>query len=333
MEADRFEDAPNLIQFLPISIKTLERSRALLLIEAMQDLLDQMVGRVLRHTDGLQRETMLPRVGIGVMWPQSSPIVTGCGSGVCLVLQGAKQMIVGSREYRYLSGSCFASVIELPTTRSKFEYADSKPYVATSLKLDDASLAALIEEMPEHVATKATPSISVTAVSRPLLEAWDHHLALLDMPEDIPMLHRSRERELLYRLLQSDHGPLLRQIARRDGRLAQVRKAIDWLRQNFNQTVAVRELAEMTGMSVPSFNRHFRAATATSPLQYQKTLRLQAARRILSVNPDATHTAYAVGYESSSQFSREYARLFGAPPRRDAAALRDGIGSVADIMM
>lgn len=298
----------------------------------MQDLLDQMTRRVLRHTDGVALETAIPRVGIGVRWPQSSTAVSGCGSGVCLVLQGGKQMIVGSSTFRYGAGSCFASLIELPTTRSTFETDAGKPYVATSLKLDDALLAALLAEIPEGAAAKAPPSFSVATVSPALLEAWDHHLALLDTPEDIPILYPVRERELLYRLIQSEHGPLLRQIARNDGRLAQIRRVIDWMRRNFDQTTAIGILAEMAGMSVPSFNRHFRVATSTSPLQYQKTLRLQAARRLLATSSDATRAAFAVGYESPSQFSREYARLFGAPPGRDAAGLRQSIGSVSDVM-
>ena len=299
----------------------------------MQDVLEQMTRRVLRHTDGMALETAIPRVGIGVRGPQSSAPVSGCGSGVCLVLQGGKQMIVGSRTFHYGAGSCFASLVELPTTRSTFEATGSNPYVATSLKLDDGLLSALLAEVPESVSNRPTPSFSVAPVSPALLEAWDHHLALLDTPEDIPILYPARERELLYRLIQSEHGPLLRQIARNDGRLAQIRRVIDWMRRNFDQTAGIAVLAEMAGMSVPSFNRHFRAATSTSPLQYQKTLRLQAARRLLATNSDATRTAFAVGYESPSQFSREYARLFGVPPKRDAAALRQHFGSVSEVMI
>ncbi len=299
----------------------------------MQDLLNQMTNRVLRHTEGMRMETPLPHVGIGVLWPQSSPTLNGCGAGVCLVLQGGKEMIVGNRTLRYGAGSCFASLIELPTTKSTFQTDDGRPYVATSLKLDEALLISLLTELPQSAATKAAPSFSTAMVSPALLQSWDHYLALLDTPEDIPFLAAARERELLYRLIQSDHGPMLRQIVGEEGPLARIRRAIEWIRENFDRPIAVKALAEIAGMSVPSFNRHFRTATSTSPLQYQKTLRLQAARRFMASSPDATRAAFSVGYESASQFSREYARLFGLPPKRDSNGIRQRHGSVSDILI
>lgn len=299
----------------------------------MQDLLKQMTDRVLRHTDGMRMETPLPRAGIGVLWPQSAPAVTGCGAGVCLVLQGGKEMIVGNRTLRYGAGSCFASLIELPTTRSTFETNYDRPYVATSLKLDESLLASLLAEIPSDPSARIIPSFSAAVVSPRLLQAWDQYLALLDTPEDIPVLGATRERELLYRLIQSDHGPMLRQVAGEDGVLSRIRKAIEWLRKSFDQPVAVKSLADMAGMSVPTFNRHFREATSTSPLQYQKTLRLQAARRIMATSADATRAAFSVGYESPSQFSREYARLFGLPPKRDSKGFRQDRTSVSDILI
>jgi len=242
-------------------------------------------------------------------------------------------MLVGDRLLRCGAGSCFASLIELPTTRCVFETEHGKPYVATSFTLDHSAFTALLADLPADSSNKAAPGFSVVTVSRQLLEAWDHHLALLDMPSDIPVLAGSRERELLYRLLQSPHGPMLRQIAREEGRLSQVRCAIDWMRQHFDQPLPIKTLAGVAGMSVPSFNRHFKAVTATSPLQYQKTLRLQAARRLLATNADAARAAYAVGYESVSQFSREYSRLFGLPPKQDAAQLRKTFGEISNVMI
>lgn len=300
---------------------------------AMQDLLEQMVQRVLRHTGEMRIETPIPRVAIGVLRQHSAPAGTVYGPGLCLVLQGAKQMLVGKKLLRYTAGSCFASVIELPASRCVFELEDDKPFVATSLTLDHRMFTELIAELPLAAPTKAVPGYSVAAVSRELLEAWDRHLALLDMPNDIPVLAAPRERELLYRLLQSPHGPLLRQVVREEGKLAQVRRAIDWIRRNFDEPLPIKTLAYIAGMSVPSFNRHFRTATSTSPLQYQKTLRLQAARRLLATNADAASAAYAVGYESSSQFSREYSRLFGRPPKLDAAQLRESIGAISNILI
>lgn len=298
----------------------------------MKDLVDQMCRRVLRHADEHQLETAIPRLAIGA-FRQSEPTITAVAAGVCLVLQGGKQMLVGRKMLRYGAGSCFASLIELPTTVCVFEMDGDKPYLGTGLTLDRDIFTALIADMPEEPPRKEVLGFDVQPVSRELLEAWDHLLALLDTPADIPMLAASRERELLYRLLQSPHGPLLRQIAREEGRLAQVKRSIDWMRNHFDESFSIEAVADIAGMSVSSFNRHFRAVTSTSPLQYQKTLRLQAARRLLASDADATRAAYAVGYESPSQFSREYSRLFGRPPKQDASQLRENIGDISSIVV
>ena len=296
-------------------------------------MLEKMRGRVLRHTDGIAMKTAIPRVGIGVVRDIAAPTAGNCGQGVCLVLQGAKQMLVGDKMLRYEAGSCFASLVELPTTRYVFEGDRARPYIATSLTLDRDAFKALVDDMFSTSTNRAVPAFNVAVASRQLLEAWDNYLALLDTPEDIPALAASRERELLYRLLQSPHGPLLRQIGREEGKLAQIRRGIEWIRTHFDEPLAIREVAGRSGMSVPSFNRHFREATSTSPLQYQKTLRLHAARRLLASNMDAAQAAFQVGYESASQFSREYSRLFGQTPKQDAVLLRKGVGSVSDVVI
>jgi transcriptional regulator GlxA family with amidase domain len=149
-------------------------------------------------------------------------------------------------------------------------------------------------------------------------------MRLLDAPNDIRVLAPLLEREILYRLLQGPQGGALRQIVHADSRLGQVRRAICWIRDHFDQPLRIQALAEIAGMSAASFHRHFKAATAMSPLQFQKSIRLQEARRMLMTRHDVARVAYAVGYESASQFSREYARLFGLPPVLDSVRLRDG---------
>jgi AraC-like DNA-binding protein len=298
----------------------------------MKDLLDQMCRRVIRHADEMRVESAIPRLAIGLT-RDAFPTIAAVGPGVCLVLQGAKQMMIGQKTLRYSAGACFASVIELPTTCSVFEMDGNAPYIGTGIALDHALLTALIADVPEGPSKNVVMGFNVDTVSREVLEAWDHLLALLDAPGDIPILAAARERELFYRLLQSPHGPLLRQIARAEGRLAQIRRSIDWMRHHFHESFPIETVADVAGMSVPSFNRHFREATSTSPLQYQKTLRLQAARRLLASDVDATRAAFSVGYESPSQFSREYSRLFGLPPKRDAVQLRANIGSVTSVVM
>ncbi|WDZ95793.1 AraC family transcriptional regulator [Herbaspirillum sp. WKF16] len=298
----------------------------------MKDLLEQMSRRVLRHANPKSLDTGIPRLAIGA-FRQPEPTMTAIGAGVCLILQGAKQMMVNRKMLRYSAGACFASLIELPTTCCVFEMDGDKPYVGTGLTLDHDLFTSLIADMPAAPQKGELPAFNIGTVSREVLEAWDHLLALLDAPDDIPILAASRERELIYRLLQSPHGPLLRQIAREEGRLTQIRRAIDWMRNHYDESFPIKTVADIAGMSVPSFNRHFRATTSMSPLQYHKTLRLQAARRLLASDVDATRTAYAVGYESTSQFSREYSRLFGHPPKRDASRLRGDLVDVSRIVV
>jgi len=314
--------APDRINILPDPIRITRCANRKGDPGAMQDLIDRMSRRICRHTDGMRPETPVPRVGIGVARRHSTPVTTLYEPMICVVLQGSKQVLIGDRVLRYGPASCFVATLELPATGCVIEATSDAPYVVASLALDREALAILLADLPPGPAARPQAGFGVAPVSAELLDAWDHLLALLDTPGDIAFLAPSREREVLYRLLLGAHGPILRQIAHEDSRLSQVRRAIGWIRRNFDQTLRTEVLAGIAGMSVPSFHRHFKTATAMSPLQYQKTLRLQAARRLLTTNTDATRAAYAVGYESTSQFSREYARLFGAPPARDAERLR-----------
>ena len=163
----------------------------------------------------------------------------------------------------------------------------------------------------------------VASAGPELIDAWLRMMRLIDRPGEAVLLAPMIEREILFRVLQGPHGGLLRQIAHADSRLAQVRRAIDWIRLHFAEPLRVEPLADMAGMSVAAFFRHFRAVTAMTPIQYQKRLRLLKARRQLLFEPhDAASVAFSVGYESPSQFSREYARMFGMPPLRDVARFK-----------
>jgi transcriptional regulator GlxA family with amidase domain len=156
-----------------------------------------------------------------------------------------------------------------------------------------------------------------------LLDAVVRLLRLLDHPTDVPVLAPLIEREILWRLLCGEQGPMLRQIGLADSRLSQLSHAIRWIRANYAKMLRIEELAQMAAMSVSSFHRHFRAVTSMSPIQYQKQIRLQEARaRLLAQSKDVAAVGFAVGYDSPSQFSREYSRVYGAPPGRDAARLR-----------
>lgn len=288
----------------------------------MQDQLDRLCQRVLRHTDGLRLETPLPGVALAVARQSSTPVLTLYQPMACLVLQGAKQVMIGDRVLRYDPASCFIASLDLPASGCVVEATGDKPYIVASLALDREILANLLADLPPVRSSELVAGFGVAPVTSDLLAAWDQLLALLDTPQDIPFLAAARHREVLYRFLQGAHGPMLRQLVHEDSRLAQIRRAQLWIREHFDQTIRTETLAGIAGMSIPSFHRHFKAATAMSPLQYQKALRLQAARRLLTATHDAARAAYAVGYESASQFSRDYARQFGAPPLRDAEKLR-----------
>lgn len=293
----------------------------------MQDLLDSMCRRVQRHASGLLWETPVPRVGLCVLNETGGPMSSVYRPMACLVLQGAKHVMIGNSQLRYDAASCFIASVDVAATGRVTEATPERPYVVTSLSLDHQALAGLLADLPaKHQPTAdevqmPTTGFGLAPVTRDLLEAWDQLLALLDKPGDIPVLAPAREREVLYRLMQSGHGRMLRQLAQDDSRLSRIRRAIEHIRHHYDQPLRTEALALIAGMSVPSFHRHFKAATGMSPLQYQKSLRLQTARQLLSTRADAARTAFAVGYESASQFSREYARLFGRSPARDAALM------------
>ena len=287
----------------------------------MTQQLNTMLELALRHAKGLRTQTPIPRLHLNML-PQSTRPLPGVYQPMfCLILQGAKEVTIGDRRFRYDPANYFVASLELPASGCIVDASAEKPYVGVSLALDRDVLAALIGDA-QSTPEGDTTGFAVSPVTGELLDACLRLLRLLDAPQDVAVLAPLIEREILYRLLQGPHGALLRQIARADSRLSQVRRAIGWIREHYDQPLRVEGLAELAGMSAASFYRHFKAATAMSPLQYQKSLRLQQARMLLIADEDAARAGYAVGYESASQFSREYSRLFGAPPARDAQRLR-----------
>ena len=289
----------------------------------MEELLKRMRGRVLGHASRPDGVTAIPGLFLAVFTHRTIPTMTLCDPMICVVLQGVKEVLIGGSVVRFEAASCFASTIELPAMGYVLDADMEKPYIAVALMLNRNTLASLVSEVAPEPASKASRTgFGVEQATTDVLEALDALLALLDRPEDVGALGAGREREVLYRLLQSGHGPMLRQAIRQGSGIANIRRSVEWIRQNLGHKIKTEELAAVAGMSVPSFHRHFKEVTSLSPLQYQKTLRLQAARRLLVTSSDATQTAFAVGYESASQFSREYSRLFGISPFKDAARMR-----------
>lgn len=285
--------------------------------------MDEMCALAARHSRGLRTATPLAGVTLFESFTTSTHQPVVYEPMLCLVLQGAKAVTVGARRLRY-DPACYAiASVEMPAASGVIEASRERPYRAVSLALDRETLAGLIPDLPGAGAAEPTPlGFDVSPVTPDLADAWLRLLRLLDRPQDIPVLAPMLQREILYRLLQGPQAAMLRQIAMADSRLSQVRRAIAWIRDHYGEPLRVEALARLAGMSPATFHRHFKAATSLSPLQYQKNLRLQHARRLLITDHDAARAGYAVGYESASQFSREYARLFGAPPARDAQRLR-----------
>lgn len=240
-----------------------------------------------------------------------------------LVLQGQKTLSIGDEVSRYMAGHYFLVPVDVPATGQVHAGATDQPYLAVSLTLDPAVISTLL--IDEENSPREPGSSNFDAVPAPaeMIDAWLRMMRLMDHPREAAMLAPMIEREILFRALLGPLGGILRDVARPDGRLAQIRRATQWIREHYTEPFRVEPLAVMTDMSVAAFYRHFKSVTAMTPIQYQKRLRLLRARWLLLFDTlDVTSIAYTVGYESASQFSREYARLFGLPPARDAARFK-----------
>lgn len=286
-----------------------------------------MIECAIRHVGAGASARVLPRVRIRVR-PQTTALDAAIYTPMlCMVLQGAKQVVVGDQVLRYDPATYFISSLDPPGFSRIVEASPERPFVMVSLALDTETLAGSpLDSAPET--DRAAPGFAVAPVTASLLDPWRRLLRLLDTPADAPVLAPLYEREILYRLLREPQVPALRQLVRADSRLSRVREVIGWIRLHYNEPLRTERLADMAGMSVASLHRHFKTATGTSPLSFQKSLRLQQAKLQRLANETATRAAYSVGYESLSQFSREYARMFGEPPVRNArlvgAQLVDG---------
>jgi AraC-like DNA-binding protein len=287
----------------------------------MATALDALRDLVRRHCVGEAASTPIPRVEIRTGSARTPALPAIYPTMVCFVLQGAKRVAFAGRSLVYRGESYMLLSADLPVTGQVIEATPRAPYLAVSLLLDPAAVASLVLDATPSTASRA--GLRIGRLTPDLQEPLLRLLRLLDAPGDIRVLAPLAERELLYRLLQGPHGGLLRQLAVADSRLSQVRRAIEWIRGDVARPLRVEALAGQVGMSAASFHRHFKAVTGLSPLQYQKQIRLQEARRRLLAAPgDVTSVALGVGYESTSQFTREYGRLFGLPPARDAARVR-----------
>lgn len=243
---------------------------------------------------------------------------------ICLIAQGHKRVLLGEDEYFYDQDHYLITSIDLPLIAQILEASREKPYLGLTLKLEKKHIAHMMVDNELSISRDQNDSrgLAVSKITLPMIQAFLRLLDLLEQPEDIPALAPLIQKEILYRLLTGEQGQRLRQISMVGSHSHQIARAIDWLKEHYDKTFKVDDLASYSGMSTSSLHYHFRALTAMSPLQFQKRLRLNEARQLMLMEQkDATTAAFQVGYESPSQFSREYSRLFGAPPSRDIKRL------------
>ncbi len=244
---------------------------------------------------------------------------------VCLIGQGSKQIFWGRETLRYDRDHFLVTSIDLPVVAKVQDASPEKPYMGMAFAISQKEIVQLLAEgnLPVPPAPSRRKAMTVGTLTLPLINAFLRLIELLDDPVSIPFLAPSISREILYRLITSDEGFHLRQVGMTGSQSAQIHRAVEWMKTHLNQQLRIEKLAEYCRMSQSSFHHHFRKLTAMSPLQYQKRLRLQEARRLMLVEDlDVTRVAFAVGYESSSQFCREYNRQFGQSPARDIKAIK-----------
>jgi AraC-like DNA-binding protein len=288
--------------------------------------IEALVASIARLTEkGELHTTAVPGLSLFRREEPTEPMTGMYQPSVCMVAQGAKRVMLGDDTFVYDAHHYLITSVHLPTVVQIIEASREKPYLGLRLMLDLREISQLMVDsnLPQPRAQQSGRGMATGEVTLPLLNAMHRLIDLLAEEKDIPILAPVIQREIIYRLLVGDQGERLRQIASAGSQSQQIARAIDWLKGNYTQPLRIDNLAEQASMSTSTFHHHFRSMTALSPLQFQKQLRLQEARRLmLAERMDAANAAFQVGYESPSQFSREYNRLFGAPPLRDISKLR-----------
>lgn len=255
---------------------------------------------------------------------------------VCVIAQGSKQLLLGDSLYRYDPAHYLLVTVDLPVVAQVFDASPERPYLSMRLELDPALVSSVMLDAGSLAAPRTPRSghddvrgIDVSPLDAKLLDAMVRLVQLIDSPEEASVLRPLITREIVFRLLVGEQGNRLRHVARLGSQTDRIAEAVERLRRDFDQPLRIESLARELGMSESVFYHHFKAVTTLSPLQFQKHLRLQEARRILLCEDvDAATAGYRVGYEDASQFSREYKRLFGEPPMRDVERLRQGAGTL-----
>jgi len=297
------------------------------------DPLTKLADIIARHApgDGIY-DTPIPGVSLLRASAPTMPMPVLYEPTLCLVAQGRKQAVLGTETYVYDAAKYLVASVNLPITGSVIEASQSRPYLCLRLDLDTAELSELALRHPVREDGSELPSagISLGETTPELLDAAARLAGLLDASADIDAIAPLVTREILYRLLSGPGNRAVRQMAQANSRLNQIVKAIAWLRAHYTEACRIDDVADIAGMSRSSFHANFKAVTAMSPLEFRTRLRMQEARRLMvAEGMEAATAGFQVGYESPSQFSRDYVRIFGMSPARDANRLRETADSAA----
>lgn len=288
----------------------------------MNDQLEEL-RQLTAHAENRRTDTGIPRVAMVQGEIPEHQLAAVYDPMVNLILRGSKSISIGGKTLHYDPATYFVMSVDLPAAGRVHADESGAPYLAVALSLDAKVIADLLYDLPDPLRQdQEHKAFSVAKVTRELLDAWVRMLRLMQRPEEIAALAPAYEREILYRVLQGPMGWMLHDIVSPDSALARINTAIQRIRQDYAQPLRIHELAAHSAMSVSAFHRHFKSVTALSPLQYQKQIRLLQARTLLlTTGRSVTAAAHEVGYESPTQFGREYTREFGVSPGRDTARI------------
>ncbi|UFT99566.1 AraC family transcriptional regulator [Radiobacillus kanasensis] len=285
--------------------------------------LTEVIGNHIR-TDGTQ-ETDIPGLRFIRTSENSEPVYSVYEPSLCIVTQGSKVVMLGKETFQYDPTSYLTASVHLPITGQVVEASPQIPYLSLQLQLDMNQVLEILQSSPQIGKPKGESGrgLVISRMSESLLDAVLRLVRLLDTPQDIPVLSPGLQREIIYRVLQDEQNDPLKKFALIGSQAQRIAKVIDQINRNFDQPLRVEELAQQVRMSSSSFYSYFKEVTGMSPIQYQKQLRLQEARRLLFTEElNAAEASFQVGYESPSHFSREYTRKFGLPPGQDLRRLR-----------
>lgn len=293
---------------------------------AEQALLDQLTDFISRHAPSAgTHRTIVPALSLLHAADLSEPLESVYKPSICIVAQGAKASTLAHETYRYDPSTYVVTSVELPIVSSIVEASPDLPYLGLKLSFEPDVILDMVREsdLPLAVPAQTPRGIAVSRMSPELLDAAVRLVRLLDKPEDAPILAPLAIREILYRVLQGEQGALIHSFSIVGSHAHHIARAIQTILRQYDRPLQIEQLAKSVNMSASAFHNHFKRVTAMSPLQYQKTVRLQHARRfMLTEHLSASDAAFRVGYESPTQFSREYARMYGRPPKLDIQALR-----------